>query len=303
MSTRRRWPGYLDIPEGKSGDWSILHKTYEANHKFTTATLRTAFIGGQANRAIRWDFPTRFHQLCEGEGVWMTDWPVEQAQCDSNLKRIKGGRVLVGGLGLGLCATILARRRAISHVTVVEKSPEVVKLVAEHLRVPRGKLRIVVADLNEWLQSRPPREVYDWAFHDIWQADSLGCLLDTVLPLRHATVANGWVSSDVRVVCWNEDVMRGQILMGLTTRIHFATPPYVASEHGAHEPSVEEMAEFTDNKWWDMYVPFWQWYLAAAPSINLALQAASVYSVVFGQQGWEEQWDRVGNTLGRWMEE
>lgn len=306
MSTRRRWPGYLDIPEGQSGDWSILHKTYEANRDFTTATFRTAFIGGQANRTVRWDYPTRFHQLCEGEGVWMSDWPVEQAQCDVNLKRIKRGKVLVGGLGLGLCATILARRKAISHVTVVEKSPEVVKLVAEHLRVPRGKLRIVVADLNEWLQSRPSDEVYDWAFHDIWQADSLGCLLDTVLPLRQATVANGWVSSDVRVVCWNEDVMRGQILMGLQTRIHFSATPSDATKVvklGLYEPPVEEMAEFRDNKWWDMYVPFWQWYLAAAPSINLALQGASVYSVVFGQQGWEEQWDRVGKTLGRWMEE
>ena len=230
----------------------------------------------------------------------MTDWPVEQAQCDSNLKRIKSGRVLVGGLGLGLCATILARRRAITHVTVVEKSPEVVKLVAEHLRVPRGKLRIVVADLNEWLKVRPPDEVYDWAFHDIWAADSLGCLLDTVLPLRHATVANGWVRSDVRVKCWNEDVMRGQILMGLYSRIHFAAAPSVVNRDDktvAYEPTIEEMAEPTDNKWWDMYVPFWRWYLAAAPSINLALQAAQVYSVVFGQRGWEVTWAGMAKRL------
>ena len=109
--TSRRWAGYLDIPKGKAGDWSIEHNLYPANHEFKTATFRTAFIGGQPMRPVVYDHPTRFHALCEGEGVWMTDWPVEQAQCDENLKAITYGRVLVGGHGLGLCATILARRR------------------------------------------------------------------------------------------------------------------------------------------------------------------------------------------------
>lgn len=301
MTTNRRWPGYLDIPKGESGAWSIIHNTYPAFHEFSTATFRTFFIGGQRRRKVRYDAPTRFHALCEGEGVWMTDWPIEQAQCDTNLKPIVDGRVLVGGLGLGLCATILARRKNIEHVTVIEKSPDVAKLVAEHLRVPRGKLTVVVADLFDYLKFKRPLKPYDWAFHDIWQADSLGCLLETVIPLRNATVANGWVAGDSRVICWNEDVMRGQILLGMQTRLQFLQAPQVVMK-GLENPSVEEMAEPTGNKWWDMYCPFWAWHRDNGPKKELAMEAASLYSVVFGQHEWEGQWNRMSNTITRFAQ-
>ncbi len=296
MGTTRRWAGYLDIPEGKLGDWSIIHKKYKAEHEFSTATFRTAIIGGQRKRPVRYNVPTRFHALCEGEGIWMTDWPVEQAQCDSNLKPIRGGRILVGGLGLGLCATILARRKDVEHVTVVEDSQEVVKLVAEHLRVPRGKLTVVVADLFEYLDTRHERCQFDWAFHDIWQSDSLGTLLDTVLPLRHKSVANRFVPSDSRCICWNEDVMRGQILMGLQHRIQFTDAPSVMAK-GLAEPTVEEMAQHRGSIWWDMYCPFWAWHRDKGPKKELAMQAASLYSVVFGQQQWEQRWQRWVNSI------
>lgn len=298
MTTKRRWAGYLDIPEGESGDWSIIHKKYEANHTFSTATFRTAIIGGQRSRSIEYNSPTTFHQLCEGGGVWMSDWPIEQAQCDVNLKRITGGRVLVGGLGLGLCATILARRPSIEQVTVVEKSVDVVKLVAQHLRVPRGKLQVVVGDLFEYLR-RPATTEYDYAFHDVWQSDSLGTLLTTVLPLRAASVSNGWVKSDARVICWNEDVMRGQIRMGLHSRLAFSyelpTPPNGFDKLAP--PTVEELATLRGDKWWDMFVPFFQWVQNARPKKDSAFIAADWYSVVFGQQGWESQWERFTKTV------
>lgn len=301
MTTKRRWPGYLDIPQGESGDWSIIHKTYPAGQKFSTATFRTAFIGGQKSREIVYDEPTRFHFLCEGDAVWMSDWPVEQAQCDDNLRPIREGRVLVGGLGLGLCATILARRRAISQVTVVEKSPDVVKLVAEHLRVPHGKLRIVVADVFEYLLDRPPtRHCYDWIFHDVWTSDSEGTFLETVLPLRRLSVANEWVANDGAVICWNEDVMRGQILMGLQTRLHLVAAPdeqRKAVLKGVREPTVEEMAAPVGDKYWDLYCEFWSWYRDEKPNLSRAMNAARVYSVVFGQQGWTDRWKRIAPTI------
>lgn len=229
----------------------------------------------------------------------MTDWPVEQAQADSNLDVITHGRVLVGGLGLGLCATILARRRGISHVTVVENSPDVVKLVAKHLRVPHGKLRIIEADLFEYLEETQTAPPYDWAFYDIWASDSMETLLSTVVPLRQATVDNNWVAFGDRIKCWNEDVMRGQVHMGLFTRLQFALRDDALRKHmkGLAQPTIEEMAEKQGNKWWDMYSPFWAWMRDNRPEEERAMRAAMVYSVVFGQPGWESRWEETAKTL------
>ncbi|MCK5712467.1 MAG: hypothetical protein KAI25_07120, partial [Hyphomicrobiaceae bacterium] len=116
--------------------------------------------------------------------------------------------------------------------------------------------------------------------------------------LRNATVANGWVAGDSRVICWNEDVMRGQILLGMQTRLQFLQAPQVVMK-GLENPSVEEMAEPTGNKWWDMYCPFWAWHRDNGPKKELAMEAASLYSVVFGQHEWEGQWNRMSNTITR----
>jgi protein-L-isoaspartate O-methyltransferase len=107
------------------------------------------------------------------------------------------GRVLVAGLGLGLVLGPLLSKETVERVTVVERSPEVMKLMAarvEELGAGR-RLKIVCHDINQWRT----RAVYDTIYFDIWpniSARNLG----NMMRLRRRYAKNlrpgGWMG------CW-----------------------------------------------------------------------------------------------------
>ena len=98
------WEGILKIPEGKRGEYAITHKGYPAGTVLSTSNLRTAMMGGHKGNKILFEEESTWHELSYDGGVWMTDLPIEQAQCDAQLGGDAiSGSVLVGGLGLGYC--------------------------------------------------------------------------------------------------------------------------------------------------------------------------------------------------------
>ena len=74
------------------------------------------------------------------------------------------GDVLIGGLGLGTVPFVILDKPDVSSVTVIEKSPDVLKVVGSQLNHP--KLSIIHADVNEW---EPAGAKYNAIFFDIWQ--------------------------------------------------------------------------------------------------------------------------------------
>jgi len=75
------------------------------------------------------------------------------------------GRCLINGLGLGVVARAMLMKSDVEHVTVIEKSADVIDLISPHL--PHAdKLTIVHADCFEF----QPRKGSRWnvVWHDIW---------------------------------------------------------------------------------------------------------------------------------------
>lgn len=170
----------------------------------------------------------------------MTDMPIEQAQIDPMLDPMRG-RVLVGGLGLGYAAQVLARKPSCREIVVIEKSPEVIELVGRHIKgTGKRKVRIVQADLHEWLVQNQ-HERFDWAFYDIWAPDGERTFHEHVVPLRAKT---GEICDPEHVRCWNEDVMRGQILThGIAMLMAVLTPAL------GIELSLDKCCETSPGKW------------------------------------------------------
>jgi len=244
---KNAYSGSLDIPEGSSGGVHLEHMLYPAGTKLTSGTVRTAIFGQKADELL-FEEPTRWHRLTEDDyGTWMTDLPIEQRQADQLIKGARG-RVLVGGLGLGYAVVALSKRSRVREITVVERSADVIKLVWEPTvkRVQGAvQLHIVHDDLFGYLKALDKR--FPWAFYDIWQSDSEGTFHQTVLPLRKLSA--GKIG---QVVCWNEDIMRGQLNMKIRLRLQFM----------GHEgvPTLDQLCELTGNVYEDWAVPFWQWY-------------------------------------------
>lgn len=265
---KKTYSGILDIPARKLGGIEVRHIRKPAGTVLSSGNLRTTLFG-QNNERLTFDEPTVWHELSEkGRGVWMTDLPIEQRQTDELIGRSRG-RVLVGGLGLGYAVVALAARPKVKEIVVVETNPAIIKLVwdATVARIrtlfPKRKVKLIIvqADLFEFLKERQAhkrvRPEFAWGLFDIWQGDGESTFHETVVPLR--ALAHGVVAS---LVCWNEDVMRGQLYQALETRLHLLMmaekDPTMVNEKLA--PTLAQLTADSDSIWVQWAVPFWRWF-------------------------------------------
>ena len=286
------WEGILNIPEGKRGEYAITRFTHPAGTVLTTSSLRTAIMGGHAGEEIHFEHESTWHRLSYSGGVWMTDLPIEQAQCDTVMEGITGGSVLVGGLGLGYCLEVLARNEDVDDIEVVEVSQEVADLVWPHVsELVKDKTSLHVEDIFDFLKrmEKYPCATWDYAFYDIWQSDGLHTFFRTVLPLRD-------LSEDRvdEVLCWNEDVMRGQLMSSLMSRMMATKLPIpgekikLTIEILAGPPPFN--ADMGDREYmdWGWARPFWQTLLdRGVKDHGEEFQAlAGIYCRTLGRSDW-----------------
>jgi hypothetical protein len=157
-------PDYFrsEVPAGRSGSW-VVEKVVLPERAYDPATDA---------RPDCFKFrPGVYTSLRRGSEQFMTDlydewWTQRDAIREA---AARGGDILITGLGLGLVAEAILRRpdSRVRRVTIIELSPDVIRLVAPHLeaRYP-GRLEVVQADAFAW---RPdPSRRFSVGWHDIW---------------------------------------------------------------------------------------------------------------------------------------
>jgi len=165
----------VDVPTGRSGRFEISRFTIskaaerrinkrnfysQAQDRNVEEGTYTRLMRDPAIVALQGDAPV----------VVMSDTPAELRDHAEPVRRAEG-RCLVHGLGLGVCVQAMLDKPEVSHVTVIEQSPDVIKLAADHyLSNPRykGRLEIVMGDALSW---KPPAGArWDVVWHDIWDS-------------------------------------------------------------------------------------------------------------------------------------
>lgn len=160
----------IDIPEGKSGDWTV-ERFIVTEEEIRLHNLRCSFAFGMHGREME---AGTYTKLLRGGTLVMSDTPAERWDHYDAWRYAKGD-VLVNGLGLGVYTKAILEKPEVDFVTVIEISEDVVELVGKPLmeQYP-DKLAIVIADALEYV---PPKGAkYDYAWHDIWDnicADNL----------------------------------------------------------------------------------------------------------------------------------
>lgn len=195
----------ISLPESKSNLVSINHRTVTG--RTPIIGVRQALLRGCKPVDAVLSSPLTVHELCEDDyGVWMTDLPEELNQVAEMLGTIRpAGRVLVGGLGLGIVATALTCRDFVDEIVVVERSADVIALCA------RSGYEVIHSDLADYLQTCP--EPFDFWLLDTWQGTGESVWWTEVMPLRRI-IANRFGRQ--RVHCWAEDIMLGQAIPAAT---------------------------------------------------------------------------------------
>ena len=150
------------IPEGEKGIAKVTH--FRVTREVNLENLRLIRDGQCGVKS-----GTYARLVVDGE-LMMTDTTNEFV---TNRSIIFGseGDVLIAGLGLGMVLMVLAKRKEVTSVTVVEKHQDVIDLIEPHLRAEMTtkeskRLTILQGDIFEW---RPPKEArYDFIYFDIW---------------------------------------------------------------------------------------------------------------------------------------
>ena len=164
MSKKNREKIKVNLPESRSGDWSIEKFTVsEDDAKFHNTRAMFSFGGG--GRTIE---AGNYTKLKRGGAIIMSDTPAEVRDHSYFLYKAKG-HVLINGLGLGWVVEALFTLKRVKTITVIEKSKDVINLVKQHYynKCPKDKYIIIVhADALKYKPQKSQR--YGAVWHDIW---------------------------------------------------------------------------------------------------------------------------------------
>lgn len=161
--TYHTWQDYqVNVPEGESGPWKIRRVVVDDDLSLAVFNMH------EPGREI--PPGTAYAELtCNGDVV-MTDTPSEIRDHYGFFRAIEKATrpttVLIHGLGLGM-ALNGAFVNGADHVTVVEKSPDVIRLAGPHWQRRFGdKLTIIQADAFTWKPEKGQR--WNVILHDVW---------------------------------------------------------------------------------------------------------------------------------------
>lgn len=147
------------VPEGKSGDWAVDRFEIVDDMSTKLFNMRLARDGHGSRVAP----PGHYTRLMRRRSVIMSDTPAELRDLRV-LGRYARGHVLINGLGLGMAVQLCTMNKAVDRITVIEKSEDVIALVADHFR--SNRIDVIHDDAFTF---DPPKGVrFGAVWHDIW---------------------------------------------------------------------------------------------------------------------------------------
>jgi hypothetical protein len=180
----------------------------EVAQKFEVVNMRNAFLLGLPRLTVDFGQPVEFNRLYVGKNMLTSDKPVEIHQQYISFSKARG-HVLIGGLGLGMCAEMMRRMPAVKTITVVERNQDVIDLIAPQLT---PGIHIVKGDVRQFLQTTALR--FDFAYHDIWYSCGERDWAASVVPLYRLSRKAGIQS----LGAWGEFEMQAQLRSALFMR-------------------------------------------------------------------------------------
>ena len=166
----------IKLPDVKLGNWEFKNEAYEP---YRAVICHDMIINDDFSEIPPLGFFSErflFPAVLEDGNEWMTLTPVDTDTSREAIGKARG-RVVTFGLGLGYFAYMASRKSDVESVTVVELSPDVIKLFKEEI-LPffehPEKIRIVNSDAFEYAEMVMPREHFDFAFVDTWRDASDG---------------------------------------------------------------------------------------------------------------------------------
>lgn len=175
------------LKDEKIGDWRI--ETFEIPEDY--ARMRNVFIKNPLMKLEGGIYKKLINRI---DGVVMSNTPMERKTHIEAINKAKGN-VLVSGLGLGMYLQNIKDKKEVTSITVIEKSKEVIELIAKYFKDCQ-KIKII----NEDIFNYTPDIKFEFAFLDIWSDISEDNLVEfDILRKKFKDIPE--------IICWSEDII------------------------------------------------------------------------------------------------
>lgn len=169
--------------------------------KITRKQLKKDFYFMEGVRGYAYYYvknPIPVTSLRIGRETVMVDDPLQWYGMQDLAGQCKG-KVMIGGLGMGLILHALKDNRDVTEINVIENNPDVIELMLENLPVDDHRWKIIPADVYRWLDHHAKRQKYDTVVLDIWWGRSnrqMG------IEMLAATATVNYVLPDAKLMIW-----------------------------------------------------------------------------------------------------
>ena len=158
---------------GKHKDCSLEYLSYEPYQIFPSDDI--SLDGYQeVNHIGYFDKKFPYLALLKNNEIWMSLNPNEIKTMAPDIQKANG-HVLVLGLGMGYVAYMMANKKEVKSVTIIEKDSNVINIF-NNLLWPsfnnKGKIKIINDDAIGYLKRK--QKDYDYIFADIWHSPDDG---------------------------------------------------------------------------------------------------------------------------------
>lgn len=176
------------IPDQEVGEWKITTsevKPRELGEYINLVKTGRGFIQGGSVKLLH-----------RGRTLVMSNTSDEINDFRPFVQKAKG-YVLINGLGLGCLVKVLLEKTEprIERITVIEKSAEVIEMVAKHFQDPR--LEVIHEDCFLY----QPKQKYDCVWHDIWDTITSDNLLEMKILHRKYAKRTRYQDSWAKKIC------------------------------------------------------------------------------------------------------
>lgn len=179
----------VNVPDGVSGSWRV--ETFTVTEADARRNVRGIL------RPREYVCPGVYKRLMRGSVVVMSNTPME-VRTNMPIIHAATGNVLINGLGLGMVLSAILGKPDVSSVTVVERSEDVIRLVAPtYSEDPR--VTIIHDDAMSFRPEKSRR--YNAVWHDIWDYICVDNLDEMKTLHRRYGRRTDWQGSWARELC------------------------------------------------------------------------------------------------------
>ncbi len=154
----------IDVPDGISGPWKI--DTFDVTP--IQAEIDAIVSYSKVGRSVP---AGTYRRLLYNNQTIMTNTPDEMNDLVP-FYRYAHGNILITGLGLGVALEMVMLKADVEKVTVIEQSPDVIRLTGGYYREKFGD-RLEIIEADAWKYRFDKGVQFEVGWHDIWSGLNL----------------------------------------------------------------------------------------------------------------------------------